>query len=67
MPLAGIFALDYWRRLLAETSMWLGELAMLCKPAKLAAIRREQLALRRRLDELADEYAKVSPAETAPC
>jgi len=65
MPFAGVFAVNYSRRFRSAASLWMSEVRMLLQRSRLEEFRREQLALRQRLNELADEYAKVHPPEPA--
>jgi glycerol-3-phosphate O-acyltransferase/dihydroxyacetone phosphate acyltransferase len=66
MPFAGIFAVNYVRRFRAAAGLWISEVRMLLLRSRLEEFRRTQLALRQRLNELADEYAKVRPPEPSP-
>jgi len=66
MPFAGVFAVNYGRRFRAAVGLWMSEVRMLLQRPRLETFRREQLALRQRLNELADEYAKVCPPEPSP-
>jgi hypothetical protein len=65
MPFAGVFAVNYVRRFRAAAGLWMSEVRMLLQRPRLETFRREQLALRQRLNELADEYAQVHPPESA--
>ena len=60
-PLAGLVSLYYWRRAVRTVALLYHELRLYLGAAKLKHLREQRLKLRRRIEELADEYAQVSP------
>ncbi len=66
MPIAGLLALQYWRRVKRTSPAWWRNLAIALQPARLTILRAEHERLRERLQEMAGEFAKVRPPEPLP-
>lgn len=66
MPFAGLLALQYWRRVQRTSPGWWRNIIIACQPARLKELRSEHDKLRALLQEMAGEFAKVSPAEPLP-
>ena len=61
MPFAGMFALEYWPRAAATVRLWSRQIRMLFRSGELNELRREQLALRAALRDLAAEFNRACP------
>jgi len=66
MPLAGLLALQYWRRVKRKSGGWWRDIFIACRPARLKELRAEHDKLRALLDEMSGEFARVRPAEPLP-
>jgi hypothetical protein len=66
MPLAGLFALQYWRRVQRTSPAWWRNIGLVLRPRRLEKLRIEHTRLRQWLQEMAGEYAKMHPPESLP-
>jgi 1-acyl-sn-glycerol-3-phosphate acyltransferase len=66
MPLAGLLALQYWRRVRRTSPHWWRELGLLCRRTTLRKLRENQQHLQEQLAALGEEYAAVRPREPLP-
>jgi 1-acyl-sn-glycerol-3-phosphate acyltransferase len=66
MPVAGLWALRYWRRVERTSPGWWRDLFMMAQPSRLRTLRAEHDQLRAALAEMTEEYRKVQPAEPLP-
>jgi 1-acyl-sn-glycerol-3-phosphate acyltransferase len=66
MPLAGLLALQYWRRVKRTSAGWWRNLALACQRKRLQELRAEHNKLRGLLEEMSGEFARVRPAEPLP-
>lgn len=66
MPLAGLLALQYWRRVQRTSPAWWRDLALACQPAKLREMRLAHGQLRDTLEKMAAEFAQVRSPERLP-
>jgi hypothetical protein len=66
MPLAGVSALAYWRRVRRTSPHWWRETGLLFQPSRLRTLRQDQDALTAELAGLATEFAAVQPKEPLP-
>jgi 1-acyl-sn-glycerol-3-phosphate acyltransferase len=66
MPLAGLFALQYWRRVQRTSPAWWRNVGLMLRPPRLEKLRNEHARLRQWVQEMAGDYAKVHPAEKLP-
>ncbi|HMJ91109.1 MAG TPA: hypothetical protein VK530_14900, partial [Candidatus Acidoferrum sp.] len=61
MPLAGVLAVNYWRRARSLYAGWWAQTKLFWQTPKLRALREEQSAIRAELEQLAQQYAAVNP------
>ncbi len=66
MPLAGLLALQYWRRVQRTSPAWWRDIAIACQPAKLREMRLAHSQLRDTLETMAAEFAQVHSPERLP-
>lgn len=66
MPLAGLLALQYWRRVRRTSPAWWRDIAIVCQPAKLREMRLAHGQLRDTLETMAAESAQVRSPERLP-
>ena len=66
MPLAGVLALQYWRRVKRTSPAFWRNLGLAFRSARLEKLRAEHARLRELLRDMAAEYAKIQPPEPLP-
>jgi 1-acyl-sn-glycerol-3-phosphate acyltransferase len=66
MPLAGLLALQYWRRVKRQSGGWWRDILLACQPARLKELRAEYDRLRTLLEDMSGEFAKIRPPEALP-
>jgi hypothetical protein len=66
MPIAGLLALQYWRRVKRTSPAWWRNLALAFQPSRLKKLRAEHTRLRELLQEMAGEYARSHPMAALP-
>jgi 1-acyl-sn-glycerol-3-phosphate acyltransferase len=66
MPIAGMLALGYWRRVIRDSPSWWRGLFLACQPTKLAAVRLQHAKLCSAVQSMSSEYARVHPPEPLP-
>ncbi len=66
MPFTGIFALQYWRRARKTASVLCHQVLALIRRDQLQKLRSQQTELRDTLNDLAEEFAAVTPRQEIP-